>query len=648
MKNNRFVTSLIAGGMSSLLLCSCQQLTSISGQQETLSEFSSYNHEDKSELIEDWHDEITLDNIRKSSSHCCYVRFQHELKSLSLAMKEADYKKKNSSRYQKIVKEYLNIANSNTDLKFMTDCMENQADVQMEVTTIRKNAIAALIALDDDELFNDLRAIFADTDYEYQVQIIIADGLIKYLPQHSSDSVKADLIYKAMLIKSKQRDYASMKEIEHLMGLCVNLSSINEAIVKSKHDNRILELCLELNLNMWRHIIKENQDFSEKDAKENIALLKSLVLPPPTERVDELVNFALCEIAPCESLSVLNSRFENKDSFDNLKNMLAFFYSLKSNASAVNNEKIAKLSDIQNIVKTTQKLSLEFINNKLEKLPIHEQKETYELYAATYPEQAKNFLCKRFVAGDASAEFYETAINSTLWMISKKIITGNNAEDLSNSIDKLLFSCRKRSDYRKIFQNVFSNKNSYTNLRLEMLNAVNKGDIDRKDDFVDCFILLISKFDGNAKIQSDSKFKEENMNAFEALLSSLDSKTILKIIAYMETKKEPQFLLEKIFFHCFRKNNCKKSIPHITIAGDLAYKHLYYLQKNPSLYQDYRNLFLEGISSKDDNLSLISADYYFRIATSGNSKEKDEAYALFSTRWPNMRTIPNNSNKKIQ
>ena len=637
---------LAAAVVSAVFMSACQQLPSIGSQRETVAKFGQYDQEDKVELIDEWQDKITVSKIHESKSHCCYLRFQHILKNLSVLVRDSHYRKINPTRYRKIMDELLKIADSRTDLRFMTDCMENQTDADAEVTNIRKAAISSLVALDDPAVFEDLKTIYADQNYEYPVQAIVADGLIKYLPSYSTDHVKAELIQKSMILKLRTGTPSEMKEIEHLLGMCCDLAALNEAIKKSRQNVKLLELTLEANLNFWREVIKGhgNKKCSEQDTRENVALLKSLVLPAPSKKVDDIVFFTLCEIVPGEFLAVLNARFEDQDFFTNLKNMLSFYFSV-SGIMTREGAEIAKISDTEKIMAKTQKLSREFLFHKFEKLPIREQKEAYELYACNFPEQVLDFLCRRFADGDANADFYENSINVALWMIAKKNVKGKNAENLSAAIDKLLFSCRSRSDYRRIFTSVFSNKDSFQNLLSEMRQASAQGNIAEKKDFADCYIALLGKLDGNVQLASDPNFRAANLKVFGELLSSLDSAAVMKIIAFLEGKGEVDFLLCKLYEYFFETNKRNSSLPHLILAGDFASRHLPQLEKNFSLYQSYLRCFSSGMNSKDDDVSLACADYYFRLAKAKPDTRLDDNRKTFLKRWPQLREIPGNDKK---
>lgn len=635
---------LILTFLAAALVCGCQQIDSIDDQQDEVAQFAQYSSADKNELIEDWYEMIVIEKIRESDSHCCYVRYQHALKNLARLIRDGKYMKSNAIRYSRMIDEYFSIANSSTDLRFMTDCLEDSSGAEAEITNIRKVAIASLVDLEDDAIFSRILEKYSDSGYEYPVQVIMADGLIKYLSAHKSDNICAEIITKSMILKQRRQNYAEMKEIEHLTGKCVYFASLNEAIRRAKNNISILELVLELNLNYWRKVQKENLDFTEKDALENIALMKALVMPAASKKIEELVYFTLCEVVPAESLVVLNSKMEANPSFENMKNMLSFYCSLRSiNISSDTN--LSKLTNTGKAINACHKLAKEFIYSKLSSLSPAEQKESYELYAKNLPDQAYEFLCRKFVEGRESVSFYETAVNAALWMTAQKIFKGTQASDVEKAIDKLLFSCRGRSDYRSIFELVYANKTTYLNQWNEMTNAAAKSDVKQKDAFIDGFVTLIAKINGSKKQQRPHDFDKKNHAVFEYIIASADAGAVLKLIPYLESCKDQKFLLEKYYVHTFANRKLNSSLAHAAVAGDIASRYITDLKANKKLYEAYKKLFIDNISSKDNDLSLLCADYYFRLIDTGDKSALERGKREFSARWPHLRpVVPNKKN----
>ena len=238
-----------------------------------------------------------------------------------------------------------------------------------------------------------------------------------------------------------------------------------------------------------------------------------------------------------------------------------------------------------------------------------------------------------------SISFYENAVNTALWLGREKIYTGDQLSNLNNSVDKLLFSCRRRTDYKKIFEIVFANKTSYFNQWQEMKNSAAKSDVVQKDAFTDSFVTLISKIKTGKNIPSD--FAVKNREVFEYIIATMDTPAILKLVPYLERSKEQKFLLEKYFINAFDRHKLNTSVAHLSIAGDLAARYTKDLKENEKLYDAYKKLFLDGIADKDENVSLLCADYYFRI-THGNEKDIEQGKKVFSRYWPNLRPVVQN------
>ena len=633
-KRTRVLPALFAG----MLLCGCQQIDSISSQKDDLEDFSSMALFDKNVMIDDWYKMISLEEMKKADKHCCYIRYQHALKNFAQLVREADYKKNNNIKYGQIISDYFNVAKSSTDLSFMLECAEDKSKTAVEITNIRKTAAASLITLNDEELFQELLQQYSNTAYEPQVQLVIADGLIKYHPGIKNDIVCADIIRKSIFLKQQHPEIANKKEIEHLIGISTSLSSLNEAIKQIKDNTPVLELVLELNLNYWRKLLKENLNFSEQAALENIAQLKYLALSPASKKVNDLVFFTLCETVPAETLVVLNTKMEKEPSFDNMKKMLSFYQAL--NKGNTGNKKLDHLTNTDKAIQSCKALAKEFLKEKIEILPGDKQKETYEIYAKNLPEQLYVFLIDKFTNGQSSASFYEYAVNATLWVTSQKIYSGKQISDIENAIDKLLFSYRHKTDYKKVFELVFANKTTYLNQWKEMRNSAAKSDVVQKDAFADSFVTLISKIKTGKNIPAD--FDARNVEVFEYIMATMDASAILKLIPYLEKNGQQKFLLEKYFTNAFEKGKLNSSTAHLSVAGDMASRYLTDLKENPKLYKAYKKLFLSGISAKDDNASLLCADYYFRITEPGDKKSIEQGWKDFSTRWPDLRSIPQN------
>lgn len=310
------------------------------------------------------------------------------------------------------------------------------------------------------------------------------------------------------------------------------------------------------------------------------------------------------------------------------------------------NAKLNKLTNTDKALETCRKLANDFIQRNVVALSSAEQRESYEIYAKNLPDQVYAFLCHRFFEGKESVSFYATAINAMLWMTTQKIYDKSKNNDLLNAIDKLLFSCRHRSDYKRIFELVHANKTSYLNQWSEMINAAGKSDVKQKDAFIDCFITLITRINAD-KVKNVSKdFNARNLNVFEYIIASMEPAAFLKLIPYLEKQKEQNFLMEKYYYHAFVNNKNRNSMAHLAVAGDLASKYISDLKQNKKLFAAYKKLFLDGIPSKEDDVSLLSADYYFRITTAEDKAVIERGRKEFASRWPNMRPISGKVTKK--
>ena len=147
------------------------------------------------------------------------------------------------------------------------------------------------------------------------------------------------------------------------------------------------------------------------------------------------------------------------------------------------------------------------------------------------------------------------------------------------------------------------------------------------------------------RIDGWPNFRAANLKVFGELLSSLDSAAVMKIIAFLEGKGEVDFLLCKLYEYFFETNKRNSSLPHLILAGDFASRHLPQLEKNFSLYQSYLRCFSSGMNSKDDDVSLACADYYFRLAKAKPDTRLDDNRKTFLKRWPQLREIPGNDKK---
>ena len=631
----RLQTFLVAATVS-ILSCGCQQIISIDDQMEDAADIANLPRIDQNEIVEEWYEMLSLSKIKAADRHCCFIRYQHALKNMAKILRVTKYKKNDSLRYNQIINEYLTVAKSTTDISFMLNCLDTTSGNEERITNIRKTAIASMIEIGDPEVFQTLLKAYSNPAYEYPVQTVIADGLIKYLPDYKTDNVCAKIIIKSMLLKQQQSDYSQMKEIEHLTGICTNFSSLNEAINLAENDSATLALVMELNLNYWRKIIKDNLNFNERAALENIALMKKLALSNVSKKIKSTIYFTLCEVAPAEYLVVLNTTMEASPTFKNMKNMLSFYHSLR-NINTYQNEKLSKLTNTKKTIEKCKKLAKEFIDQRVSTLPENQQIESYEIYTGNLPDQAHDFLCRCFISGQNAISFYKNAINASLWMISNKVYDQKKSRELENAIDKLLYSARNRKDYKQIFELVFANKTSYLNQWEEMIKAVRKADIVQKDAFIDSYISLITKISSGKNIPHN--FAAVNNEVFEYILASIDAPAVLKLIPYLEQQKQQKFLLNKYFYHTFRNSRYQTSVPHVAIAGDIAYKYLKELNADKRLYGAYHKLFFKGISSKTDDLSLLCADYYFRITSGKDKASIERGKKEFAIRWQNMRPL---------
>lgn len=629
----------IVAAVCFLALCGCHQLPSVASQKDTVVKFKLAPLKEKKETIEEWHDSITLAKITASDTHCCFLRFQYAMKNLAYFLRESEYKKHDKIRYRKIVEEFMLIAKKSTNLSFMTECLEDRSNAEAEITKVKMAAISSLVSLEDSELFPDLLKMFSDTAYDFPVQCVIADGLIKYLPDNKTLDNRAAITVRAMTLKWHYPG-TEMKEVEHLIGMSIDFPVLNEALRLSKSNTPVSERTIELNLNYWRKLLAQGGDLFGNSSLENIAILKSLALPAASQKIDTLIYYTLCEVVPTESLAVFNARMESEESFENLKTMLSFYYSLKKSGVSLDSQ-FAKATKAGQTMEKTRALAQKFITGRFTALPIATQKQAYELYALNFSDQAHAFLCDRFKKGNESAAFYETAVNAGLWMISKRLFNPQKVQDLKNAMDKLLFSGRNRSDYKQIFEFVYANNRTYYNQWLEMRNAVTQGNIRIKGDFVDCLVKVITKIESFSKLKADErkKFTVRNLEMFEKLFASQDTAAILKMVPYLEKKKQIDFLLADYFLYTFEKGKKHASVAHVILAGDLSSRYIKNLRKNPDLYKAYLKLFAQGVASKDNDMSLLCADYFFRIIGTADADLEDHVRAEFNSRWPNLRNI---------
>ena len=97
--------------------------------------------------------------------------------------------------------------------------------------------------------------------------------------------------------------------------------------------------------------------------------------------------------------------------------------------------------------------------------------------------------------------------------------------------------------------------------------------------------------------------------------------------------------MEKYYISAFGKSKYNFSVAHLSVAGDIAARYLNDLKNNPKLYNAYKKLFFSGISNKNDDVSLLCADYYFRISDPNDKKAIENARKDFFGRWPNLRPV---------
>lgn len=633
----KFIPALAVGAALTLALCSCQHLTPIDEQQAAVGSLSRCTPQEKNELIASWYEDISLPKLEEAGDDCCCIRLQHNLYNLAIAVRECDYKKSNPAGYRRIIDEYLKIADSSTNLDFTTADLKNGSATE-EVLNIRKTAINSLILLNDPEIFSDLEKCFADSAYSDPVQEVIIEGLIKYLPQYATPGVKAGLLRKALLLKAGRSPSGTPEGLETLVGRCDDLASLNRALDDARKNPKLLEQLLSLNLNCWRKRIAENADFPEKEARENIALLKHFALSPQTGRIDNLIYYTLCEIVPGESLNVFNTRFRQDGTFENFDRMLSFYYALrKSAAVGRNSPRLDRLSDFGETEAVTRKLAGTFLETKQKELPPEQLVKAYELLAATFPELLCARLEENFRECDGSPAFLDAAVNTALWMIDQRTVSGKNAAELAESIDGLLFSARTRPDYKTVFGSVMANREDCAALRRIMLSAAASGEIAAKGDFIDCLFSVLEKQEKASPGKTDPQYDADNLKALDRLLSSLDGRTVLKIAAYLERKGQPVFLVDRLYAHCLARKKTPPPFAYVVIAGETGSRNRKLLAGNPELNKALLRFFRDGIANSDDALSLLCADYYFRLAAAGS--ERDAALADFSARWPGLRKL---------